>query len=66
MILCRNYFYNLCYSFFCFQVNCQDLKTVAKLIKEEMETALELKVVFPVKLKVGKRWGTLVDYNFNE
>ena len=47
------------------QVNSQDLKSVTKLIKEEMENALILKVKLPVKLKVGKRWGEMADYEIN-
>ena len=48
-----------------FQVNSSDLKTVAKLIRDEMETALKLKVKLPVNLKVGKKWGEMTDYQIN-
>ena len=52
-------------SIFIFQVNSSDLKTVAKLIRDEMETALKLKVKLPVNLKVGKKWGEMTDYQIN-
>lgn len=48
------------------QVNSQDLKSVARLIKEEMENAILLKVKLPVKLKVGKKWGEMTDFEIPE
>ena len=47
-------------------MNSQDLKSVAKLIKEEMESAIKLKVKLPVKLKVGKKWGEMTDFEVPE
>ena len=59
-------FYTRFLILFVFQVNSQDLKSVAKLIKEEMETAIKLKVKLPVKLKVGKKWGEMTDFEVPE
>lgn len=36
-----------------------DLHRVAAMIKKEMETAMKLSVVLPVKLKAGPSWGTM-------
>ena len=46
-----------------YEVAEKDLQTVAKIIKTEMENALQLSVVFPVKLKTGYSWGSLEPYS---
>ena len=42
-----------------FEVPEKDLPIVQAIVKEEMETSLEISVPFIVNLSVGKTWGTL-------
>lgn len=42
-----------------YEVREGDLKEVAEIIEHEMESALELSVKFPVKMKAGPSWGKL-------
>ncbi|KAK9874988.1 hypothetical protein WA026_005803 [Henosepilachna vigintioctopunctata] len=44
-----------------FEVNQQYLAKTTKIIKQSMESSLPLRVPFPVKLKIGKSWGTLTE-----
>lgn len=37
----------------------EDLNRVAAIVKKEMENAMKLSVVLPVKLKAGPSWGTM-------
>ncbi|XP_076390192.1 DNA polymerase theta isoform X3 [Megachile rotundata] len=46
-----------------YEVNINDLRQVATIVKEEMEQACQLIVPLPVKLKVGSAWGDLCEYN---
>ena len=46
-----------------YEVTEKDLPRVARIVKEGMENALELRVRFPVKLKAGSSWGQLETYN---
>ena len=40
-----------------------DVRGVARIVKHEMENALEMSVKFPVKVKVGASWGKLEPYS---
>lgn len=40
----------------------RDLARVAGIVKKEMENALKLSVVLPVKMKAGPSWGTMTAY----
>lgn len=42
-----------------FEVAEDDLEKVVGVVQEEMENAMKLSVKIPVKIKVGKSWGTL-------
>ena len=46
-----------------YEVAEKDLKEVARIVKHEMENALEMSVRFPVKVKVGPSWGKLESYS---
>ena len=46
-----------------YEVAEKHLKEVAKIVKREMESALEMSVRFPVKVKVGRSWGKLEPYS---
>ena len=46
-----------------YEVAEDDVKEVAKIVKHEMENALEMSVRFPVKVKVGTSWGKLEPYS---
>lgn len=46
-----------------YEVAEDDVKKVAKIVKHEMENALEMSVRFPVKVKVGTSWGKLEPYS---
>ncbi|CAL7951362.1 unnamed protein product [Xylocopa violacea] len=46
-----------------YEVNINDLKQVATIVKESMEEVCQLAVPLPVKLKVGPAWGDLSEYN---
>ena len=45
-----------------YEVGESDLSHVARIVKQEMESALRLTVRFPVKMKVGTSWGNLTEY----
>ncbi|KAJ8675482.1 hypothetical protein QAD02_011268 [Eretmocerus hayati] len=47
-----------------YEVNTNDLEIVARIVKESMEHAIELRVPLPVKVKVGPAWGNLEEYKF--
>ncbi len=47
-----------------YEVPKKDLQQMAKLIKHEMENALELSVRFPVKMQAGYSWGRLEPISF--
>ena len=42
-----------------YEVHIDDVEEVVRVLKEEMEGALEMSVVFPVKIKTGNSWGQL-------
>ena len=42
-----------------FECNENEVESLAKLVKEKMEGALELSVPVKVDLKVGKSWGEM-------
>lgn len=44
-------------------MNALDLDRVAAIVKKSMETAYQLAVPLPVKIKVGPTWGSLTEYN---
>ena len=46
-----------------YEVAEEDLKEVAEIVKSEMESALEMSVKFPVKVKAGPSWGRLESYS---
>nr|XP_033330017.1 DNA polymerase theta isoform X2 [Megalopta genalis] len=46
-----------------YEVNINDLRQVATIVKESMEQVCQLAVPLPVKLKVGPAWGDLSEYN---
>ncbi|XP_076643351.1 DNA polymerase theta [Halictus rubicundus] len=46
-----------------YEVNINDLRQVATIIKESMEQVCQLAVPLPIKLKVGPAWGDLTEYN---
>jgi DNA polymerase theta len=43
----------------------EDLLSVAKIVQEELEHAVELSVPLPVKLQVGMAWGSLESFNLD-
>ena len=45
-----------------YEVNEDDIRQVADLVRRGMETCVSLRVKLPVKLKVGKRWGEMEDF----
>ncbi|XP_054015016.1 DNA polymerase theta [Hylaeus anthracinus] len=47
-----------------YEVNINDLKEVATIVKESMEHVCQLAVPLPVKLRVGPAWGDLSEYTF--
>ncbi|XP_017886855.1 DNA polymerase theta isoform X2 [Ceratina calcarata] len=47
---------------FLYEVNINDLRQVATIVKESMEQVCQLTVPLPVKLKVGPAWGDLSQY----
>ncbi|CAK9816398.1 DNA polymerase theta [Anthophora quadrimaculata] len=47
-----------------YEVNVNDLRQIATIVKESMEQVCQLAVPLPVKLKVGPAWGDLSEYNF--
>ena len=47
-----------------YEVHISALGEVVRIIKKEMESALDLSVTFPVKIKAGKSWGCLEAINF--
>ena len=46
-----------------FETSERDLGRVARIVKEEMEGALELCVPLPVKMKAGPSWGKMTSYD---
>merc|ERR1712130_1007590 len=47
-----------------YEVNAKDLQEVATIVKTEMENAWpNLKVKFPVKLKMSTSWSSMEEYN---
>jgi len=44
-----------------YEVNVAHLSTVASIVKQCMESATQLSVKLPVKLKAGPAWGTMTD-----
>ena len=42
-----------------YEVNSSDVKQVAKIVRTNMEHAMKLNVVMPVKICVGPSWGKL-------
>ena len=44
-----------------YEVNAADVLVVAGIIKRCMESATQLSVTLPVKLKAGPAWGTMTD-----
>jgi len=44
-----------------YEVNTEHMSTVAGIIKHCMESATQLSVKLPVKLKAGPAWGTMTD-----
>ncbi|XP_021338869.1 DNA polymerase theta-like isoform X1 [Mizuhopecten yessoensis] len=44
-----------------YEVSCADVTEAAKIIKHEMEHAMTMSVLMPVKVKVGPSWGKLED-----
>ncbi|XP_076234404.1 DNA polymerase theta [Calliopsis andreniformis] len=47
-----------------YEVNINDLRQFATIVKESMEQVCQLAVPLPVKLKAGPAWGDLSEYNF--
>ncbi|XP_076663773.1 DNA polymerase theta isoform X2 [Andrena cerasifolii] len=47
-----------------YEVNINDLRQFAIIVKESMEHVCQLAVPLPVKLKVGPAWGDLSEFNF--
>uniref|UniRef100_A0ABD2WL81 DNA-directed DNA polymerase n=1 Tax=Trichogramma kaykai TaxID=54128 RepID=A0ABD2WL81_9HYME len=45
-----------------YEVNPNDLPVIAKIVKESMERAFQLRVPLPVKVKIGTTWGNLEEY----
>lgn len=39
------------------------IQPVAGIVRNQMESAMQLSVKLPVKLKVGPTWGDLADYS---
>jgi len=46
-----------------YEVNAADMSVVASIIKRCMESATQLSVKLPVKLKAGPAWGTMTDFD---
>ncbi|XP_076224101.1 DNA polymerase theta isoform X2 [Nomia melanderi] len=46
-----------------YEVNINDIRQVATIVKESMEQVCQLAVPLPVKLRVGPAWGDLSEYN---
>ena len=45
-----------------YEVASSDLKQVAEIVQQEMETAVKLSILLPVKLKVGSSWGSMSSF----
>ena len=45
-----------------FEVSVNDLRSVAQIVKTEMENAMKLSVVLPVKMKAGPSWGNMAEF----
>lgn len=46
-----------------YEVNAKDLPHVARIVKTNMEVAMQLTVCLPVNVKVGSSWGELLEYS---
>ena len=49
-----------------YEVKAQDLMPVVKIIKTSMEGAMNLSVIFPVKIQIGPSWGELSELSHFE
>ena len=45
-----------------FEVSINELRKVAEIVKTEMENAMKLSVVLPVKMKAGPSWGNMAEF----
>lgn len=45
-----------------FEVSQSDLRKVAQIVKTEMESAMRLSVILPVKMKAGPSWGNMAEF----
>ena len=45
-----------------FEVSVNELRSVAQIVKTEMEDAIKLSVVTPVKMKAGPSWGNMAEF----
>ena len=45
-----------------FEVSVNELRSVAQIVKTEMEGAMKLSVVTPVKMKAGPSWGNMAEF----
>lgn len=45
-----------------FEVSVNELRRVAQIVKTEMENAMKLSVVLPVKMKAGPSWGNMAEF----
>lgn len=45
-----------------FEVSVSDLRSVAQIVKTEMENAMKISVVLPVKMKAGPSWGNMAEF----
>lgn len=45
-----------------FEVSVSELRRVAQIVKTEMENAMKLSVLLPVKMKAGPSWGNMAEF----
>lgn len=45
-----------------FEVSVNELRSVAQIVKNEMENAMKLSVVLPLKMKAGPSWGNMAEF----
>lgn len=45
-----------------FEVSQSELRKVAQIVRTEMESAMKLSVVLPVKMKAGSSWGNMAEF----
>lgn len=45
-----------------FEVSQSELRSVAEIVQKEMESAMKLSVVLPVKMKAGPSWGNMAEF----